>query len=144
MHIVIVGAGKIGRALAQWLGSFGHEVALLDKDSSKCASVDEVLGSISIVGDATDSEAQVRAGVGRADVLVSTTERDDVNLVVCQLAKELFNVKNTISVVNLSEHSTLFTRLGVDVIVNLTEMVLANIQQALNCPHIPLFPSFPL
>ena len=131
MHIVIVGAGRVGATLAGWLVSVGHEVAVIDEDRTRCASIDEALGSVSIVGDGTEPGVLIKAGANRADVLVAATGKDDVNLVACQLAKHRFEVLKTVAVVNVRDHANLFGLLGVDVTVDVAEIVLGRIQQAL-------------
>ncbi len=131
MHVVIVGAGRVGASAAGWLVSAGHEVAAIDEDASTCSALDEALGSIAVVGDGTDAGVLSRAGANRAEVLIATTRRDDVNLAACQLAKHKFGVLKTISVVNSPDHADLFGTLGVDVTVDIAEMVLSRVQEGM-------------
>ena len=132
MHIIIVGAGRIGSSLARWLVSAGHETAVVDWDRSRCAALDEALGSVSVIGDGTDAGVLAKAGINRADELIATTRRDDVNLVACQIAKHHFNVPRTVSVVNVRAHAELFSILGIDLTIDVTEIVLGRIQEALS------------
>lgn len=131
MHAVIVGAGRVGVPLARWLVSAGHEVAVVDEDRARCSTLDESLGAVSVPGDGTDAGVLARAGTNRADVLIATTRADDINLVACQLAKHRFGVAKTISVVNNGEHKGLFGMLGIDVNVDVAELVLGRIQEGL-------------
>ena len=132
MHVVIVGAGRIGTSLARWLVSAGHEIAVVDRNRARCNALDEALGSVCILGDGTDTGALARAGSNRADVLIATSRNDDVNLVACQLAIHNFGVSRTISVVNTSDHTELFNALGIDVTVDIPESVLERIQEGLS------------
>ena len=66
MHIIIVGAGRIGSSLARWLVSAGHETAVVDWDRSRCAALDEALGSVSVIGDGTDAGVLAKVGINRA------------------------------------------------------------------------------
>ncbi len=132
MHIVIVGAGRIGSAVARWLVSGGHEVAVIDQSRSKCAALDDELGSVTVHGGGTSASVLSKAGVGRADALVATTGRDDVNLVATQLAKHRYGVSKTISVVNSPENTGLFSTLGIEVTVDLTELALGRIQEGVS------------
>jgi trk system potassium uptake protein TrkA len=129
MHIVIVGAGRIGVSLARWLVSAGHEIAAVDCDRSRCSVIDESLGSVSVTGDGTNVGLLGKAGANRAQVLIATTSRDDVNLVACQLAKHHFDVPRTISVVNIHDHAQLFSILGIDIPIDVTEIVLDRVQE---------------
>ena len=128
MHIIIVGSGKIGATLAGWSVSNGHEVAVIETDRSRCVALDDALGSVSVTGDGTDAGTLAKAGANRADVLIATTGMDDVNLAACQLAKHRFRVLRTISLVNSPDHTELFGLLGIDVTIDVTELVASRIQ----------------
>ena len=54
MYVVIVGAGKIGTSLAKSLISEGHEITVVDMQSLKCVLLDQILGQVSVEGNATD------------------------------------------------------------------------------------------
>ena len=132
MYVVIVGAGKIGVAIGRWLIGLDHEIALIDRVPEKCVAADEVLGSVSIAGDGTEAGVMTKAGVNRADLVVAATDLDDVNLVVCQLAMHIFEVPNTVSLVNIPEHETLFQILGVGSVVNTTDVIVGTIKASLS------------
>lgn len=132
MYVVIVGAGRVGVFLARWLLAAEHEVAVVDKDSARCAALDDELGSITVLGDGTEAGILARAGVNRADVFIATTRRDDCNLVACQLARHRFGASRTVTLVNIPDHQMLFDRLGIDVTINTTELVVDRIQEELS------------
>ena len=129
MHVVIVGSSGVGQLLARWLVSAGHEVAVVDPDRTRCAELDQALGSVSVVGDGADAEVLAAAGANRADILVATTDRDDVNLAACQLAQHRFAVRQTVSLVSSPGHSELFQLLGVDVTIDVNEQIAGRIQE---------------
>jgi len=131
MYVVIVGAGDLGVAVATQSISAGHEVTVIDSDPYRCDLIDELLGAVSISGDGTEMDILSRAGVNRAGVIIATTDRDDVNLVACQLAKNRFGVARAISVVNAPELCELFDSLGVDVVVDVVDVALNRIQEGL-------------
>ena len=120
MHIVVIGAGRIGVAVARWLLSAGHEIAVVEKDHARCAQIDEAVGSVSVHGSGTDVAVLARAGANRADVVIATTSADDVNLVACQLAKQHFGAARTMSLVNDSERAELFGMASIDASVDVT------------------------
>ena len=131
MHIVIIGAGRVGVTVAEWLVSAGHETAVVEWDRSRCSALDEALGAVSVLGDGTDAGVLAKAGANRADAFMATTRRDDFNLVACQLAKHQFNVPRTMSVVNSGELTGLFGALGIDVPIDVPDLVLGRIQEGL-------------
>ena len=128
MYVVVTGGGRIGTALARWLISAGHEVSVVESDPNACVDLDDALGSISVPGLYTSSEALRRAGANRADVFVATTADDGTNLVACQLARHHFGVLRTMSVVNDDDNADLFAILGIG-IATLTDLALAKMQE---------------
>ena len=128
MYVVVAGGGRIGTALARWLISAGHEVSVVESDPNACVDLDDALGSISVPGLYTSSEALRRAGANRADVFVATTADDGTNLVACQLARHHFGVQRTMSVVNDDDNADLFAILGIGV-ATLTDLALAKMQE---------------
>ena len=132
MHVVIVGSGRIGRSLARWVVSAGHEVTAIDSDPARCAAIEEELGSVAVEGDGTDVGTLARAGTVRAEVLVATSSSDECNLVVCQLAKHRFKVPRTVSLVSSPDHARLFNLLGIDVTINVTDLVVGRIEEELS------------
>ena len=132
MHVVIVGAGRVGAPLGKWLVSAGHEIAVVEERRDRCSELDEALGDVSVLGNGTDASVLAKAGTNRAELFVATTGDDDVNLVVCQLAKHHFRASRTIAVVNNQERVELFGMAGIDVSIDVTELALAKIQEGLS------------
>ncbi len=132
MYVVVVGGGRVGRTIARWLLTAEHEVAVVDRSPAECAVVEEELGSVSVLGDATEAGVLAKVGAPRADVLIAATGADDVNLVTCQLAMHKFDVSSTISIVNEPENETLFRTLGIGAAVNITNLAIAGIQENLS------------
>jgi trk system potassium uptake protein TrkA len=132
MYAVVVGGGRIGRTIARWLLMAEHEVAVVDRSTAACSVVEDELGSISVLGDATEAGVLAKVGANRADALIAATGADDVNLVTCQMAMHRFDVSRTISIVNEPENETLFKTLGVGAVVNITDLAVAGIQENLS------------
>lgn len=142
MYVLVMGAGTIGFPLISSLVSSGHEVLAIEPDRSSSDDVRDRLGNVVLQGDATSSRVLQQAGATRADIFIATSGSDSGNLAACLLAKNLFHVDRTISVVNLQENAELFEQAGVDVTVSSTDLVLANISGAL--PAHPLLRLMPI
>ena len=123
MHVVIVGAGTVGSRLAALLLSAGHEIAVVERDGERCRRLEEELGSVAVRGSGTSSVALTEAGITRAELVVATTSSDDVNLVICRLAKVRFNVERATSLVNSPDLCDLFGLAGVDAVVDVTDLL---------------------
>ena len=129
MHVIVVGADRLGQAVARWLVAGGHEIAIIDSSRTRCIAVDQAFGSVSVLGSSVDRSVLAQAGANRAEMLIATDEDDGANLVTCQIAKHRFGVPTTISVVNRSDHVDLFNVLGVDVVVDVPDLILNQIQE---------------
>ena len=130
MHVVIVGAGAVGSRLAALLLSAGHEIAVVERDRERCRRLEEALGSVAVRGNGTSSVALTEAGITRADLVVATTSRDDVNLVICRLAKVRFNVLRATSLVNSPDLIDLFGLAGVDAVVDVTDLLVEELHRS--------------
>ena len=129
MYIVIVGAGGIGFSLADKLVRDKHTVTIIEKDRQRCEYISQNLDALVLNGDGCEPRFMEDAEVGRADVVAAVTSDDEDNLVVCQLAKEVFGVRRTVARVNNPHNERIFTDLGVDVPVNATKIIAKIIEE---------------
>jgi trk system potassium uptake protein TrkA len=70
-----------------------------------------------------------QAGAARADVVAAVTGDDEDNLIICQLAKELFHVQRTVGRVSDPYNEQTFSKLGVDIPMNSTEIIAKIIEE---------------
>jgi len=131
MYIIVVGGGKVGYYLTKSLLEEGHEVLVIEKDPRKCAVLTDELGANALQGDGCEAAVMAEAGMGRANVVVAVTGDDEDNLVVCQVAKHKFNVPRTIARLNNPKNERIFHKLGIDVTVSSTELILSQIEQVI-------------
>jgi len=129
MYIIIVGAGKIGYYLAKRLCVSKHTVSVIEKDKTLCEEMARELEALVINGDGCEPAVLEEAGIDRADVLAAVTGDDEDNLIICQLAKERFNVNRTVGRVNNPGDEHTFTQLGIDVPVDSTKIIAKIIEE---------------
>jgi len=129
MYIVIVGAGRVGFYLAQKLIHDKHSVAVIEKDKARCEGISQNIDALVINGDGCETRYLEDAQIGRADVVAAVTADDEDNLIICQLAKEVFNVRRTVARVNNPRNEHVFSELGVDVPVNATTIIAKIIEE---------------
>jgi trk system potassium uptake protein len=100
---MIVGSGRVGSAVARQMLDEGHEVSVLDEDPEAIAQLEKGLsdswvdsGGSFTVGTALEMEALEEAGIERADAFVASTDGDNTNLVIAQIAQKRFNIKTVV------------------------------------------------
>jgi trk system potassium uptake protein TrkA len=103
MFVLIVGCGRVGSAIAKRMVKEGHEVSVLDESEEAHALLDHDLdqgwedsGGRFTVGTALEVEALYEAGIERADVVVCSTDGDNTNIVVAQIAQKRFQVPKVV------------------------------------------------
>ncbi|HNQ36114.1 MAG TPA: NAD-binding protein [bacterium] len=136
MYVIIIGGGNVGYYLAHRLVRDNHTVALVDKDRATCDRIGQELDILVINGDGCELHTLDAAGIERADVLAAVTGSDEDNLIVCQLAKELFRVDRTVARVNDSRNEHIFNELGVDVPIDSTGILARVIEEEVSLSDI--------
>lgn len=132
MYLILVGGGNVGMQLAKRLIGRNHEVLILEKDSRQAQRLSNVLGDQYVMhGDGCELHTQRAAGFSRADVVVAVTGEDEDNLVVCQLAKEEWQVEKVLARVNDPSHEDIFREIGIDHTVSATGIIFNLLEQQL-------------
>ena len=129
MYVIIVGAGNVGHYLAHRLFGDKHTIALVEKDRAMCDLIGQELDILVVNGDGCEISILQAAGIERADVLAAVTGSDEDNLVICQLAKEVFHIDRTVARVNDSRNEHIFNELGVDVPIDSTGILARVIEE---------------
>lgn len=129
MYIIIIGAGKVGYFLAKRLVNNKHTVSIIDKNKFTCEEAAKEIEALVINGDGCDPRILEEAGILRADVVAAVTGDDEDNLIVCQLAKERFNIRRTVGRVNNPDNEHTFSELGIDVPVDSTKIIAKIIEE---------------
>jgi trk system potassium uptake protein len=128
MYIIIVGGGRLGYYLTKALLNEKHEVLIIEKDAATTQAIVSDLGSVCIKGDGCETAVLAEAGTNRADIFIAVTGDDEDNLVACQVAKYKFNVPRTIARIRNPKNEPLFRKLGIDVTVSSTSIILEHIK----------------
>ena len=103
MFVLIVGCGRVGSAIAKTMLAEGHEVSVIDEDPGAVALLEigqdqswEDRGGSFTVGTALEIDALTEAGIERADAFVASTDGDNTNLVIAQIAKRKFDIERVV------------------------------------------------
>ncbi len=137
MRITVIGGGNIGYYLVRTLmESSGYKPTVIEVDRSVCKHIANDLAIPVICGDATRIEILEAAEVHKSDALVSVTGSDEVNLVVCQIAKEKFGVNKTVAKANNPKNAALMQALGIDNVINSTNSIASLIEREVDFSNI--------
>jgi trk system potassium uptake protein TrkA len=96
-YVVIVGCGRLGSLLAGLLSEVGSSVVVIDLNEAAFDLLTAEFSGFRIVGDAVEIEVLRAAKTHKADCLLATTEEDNVNLMVAQVARKVFNVPKVLA-----------------------------------------------
>ena len=137
MNIIIVGSGKVGRALASQLDEEGHEITLIDSCEEDLKEVTDTLDLMGVVGNGTSYYIQKEAGVESADLLIAVAGSDEVNMLSCLIARKAGNCRTIARVRNpeyYNEISFIREELGLSMSVNPESASAAEIVKLIQFP----------
>lgn len=97
MNVLILGAGRVGSTLAQHLVDLNHHVTIVDRDEARLTELSNRLDVQPVLGGASYPDVLERAEAGEADLLIATTDNDEVNMIACEMAHSLFDVETKIA-----------------------------------------------
>jgi trk system potassium uptake protein TrkA len=135
MYLIVVGAGDIGTPLIKLATESGNEVVVIERDEERAEQASRGYDCLVINDDATLKQTLVDAGAERADALISTTDQDATNIMVCLLATEL-SVPNVVSVVHNPEHMNVFEQIGISTMQNPQSLIAEYLYRAVSRPSV--------
>ncbi len=126
-RVMILGGGLVGRRIAELLGKT-VEVRLIDKDDNIAKELSYSLPNTEVLlGDGSDSDALVSAGLFEMDTFITATGENETNIMSCVMAKHLMNTQNNrspgnqskcIALVNKEDYLVLASTMGSDIALN--------------------------
>ncbi|MBN1661524.1 MAG: TrkA family potassium uptake protein [Anaerolineae bacterium] len=115
-YVVVVGAGRLGSILANRISRLGSSVVVVDRDEGAFRNLDVDFSGFKVTGDAAEMAVLLRAGVDRADCVLAITPFDNVNLMVAQVAREMFHVERVIARNYDPAREAIYHEMGVETI----------------------------
>ena len=121
MKVAIVGAGKLGTAIAEAMIKGSNDITVMDTSEERIQTINQSLDLFTVNADAKQTEALREMGIGNYDLLISATDNDEKNIVICAFAKKL-GCKMVIARVREPEHldqlDFIRENMGIDFIIN--------------------------
>ena len=116
MYIIVIGCGKVGSGFAEAMSQEGHDVVIVDNDALQLEKLSPGFTGLKVTGVPIDQDVLKRAGIERADALAAVTPDDNINIMACQIAKELYKVKRVIARIYNPARESVFHQFGLDTI----------------------------
>jgi trk system potassium uptake protein len=132
MYIIIAGCRKVGSNLALELSQENHDVVVIDSDPGHFTALGSGFNGVTIAGLPIDEDVLRSAGVEQADALAAVTDDDNMNIMVSQVARELFHVPHVITRVYDPQRETIMGKMGLTTICPTTLAVAKIKSQLLN------------
>ncbi len=143
MKILILGAGQVGSNAANILSQEAeHEVTIVDIDASILANLQDRYDIRTVVGNASLPHVLDEAGAKETDIIIAVTSSDEVNMIACQLAHTLFNIRLKIARIRSQsyiEYADIFGHelekaFNIDVIISPEILVKERLKNIINLP----------
>jgi trk system potassium uptake protein len=115
-YIIIVGCGRLGRILAHKYSVLGDSIVIIDSKEAAFKQLSSDFSGFMIEGDATEVSVLHKAKIEKADILLAATNNDNVNLMVSQIAKQVFNIPIVVARVKNPVREVIFHNLNVSTI----------------------------
>jgi trk system potassium uptake protein TrkA len=97
MKVIICGAGQVGWQIARHLAGESNDVTVVDNNPELVRRATDTLDVQGISGFASYPDILERAGARDADMIIAATHSDEVNMVICQVAHSVFNIRRKIA-----------------------------------------------
>ena len=115
-YTIIVGCGRLGANLANTLSDSGGSIIIIDKDPDSFRKLSPSYGGIVMAGDATEMNVLSNAEIEKATAVISVTNNDNTNIMVAQLAKEMYSIGRVIARLFDPECECVYREFGIDTI----------------------------
>lgn len=130
MKALVIGCGKFGVRVSEYLAWRNHEVVVVDNDSETFLALSKEFTGRTLCGVGYDKEVLEQAGIATADVVIGCTSSDSLNAVVANIAKNVFHVPIVIARMYDPIRARMFEAMGIYT-VSITRLGLENVVEYL-------------
>ncbi|GAA4848963.1 TrkA family potassium uptake protein [Kitasatospora sp. NPDC048365] len=113
MHIVIMGCGRVGSALARALEKQGHSVAVVDQDPTAFRRLGSGFNGVRVTGVGFDQDTLKEAGIEEAGAFAAVSSGDNSNIIAARVARETFGVEHVAARIYDPRRAEVYQRLGI-------------------------------
>jgi trk system potassium uptake protein TrkA len=113
VHVVIMGCGRVGSALAKSLEGAGHGVAIIDRDAAAFRRLPTEFVGQRVTGIGFDRDTLVEAGIERAEAFAAVSSGDNSNIIAARVARETFGIENVVARIYDPRRAEVYQKLGI-------------------------------
>ncbi len=112
MYIIIAGCDIVGASLVNKLAEDGNDVAVIDRDEENFGRLGDGSNCMTVTGMPIDEDVLKEAGIEKADAVAAVTSDDNTNIMVAQIAKQLYHVPYVITKMDDPEKQKVMDMMG--------------------------------
>lgn len=116
MYIIIAGCGRLGTELAKRFSDRGDDVAVIDPKPERSESLGYGFNGLAVTGMPFDEDVLQEAGIENADVVAAMTDDDNVNIMISQISRVLYQIPKVLTRISAPDKVSTFQKMGFDVI----------------------------
>jgi trk system potassium uptake protein TrkA len=113
VHVVIMGCGRVGSALARGLETLDHSVAIIDRDAAAFRRLSPDFEGIKVTGVGFDRDTLVEAGIKHAHAFAAVSSGDNSNIIAARVARETFGLENVVARIYDARRAAVYQKLGI-------------------------------
>lgn len=130
-NIRIILAGGNQEYLIESFIASGYQLTVINESRRECEYLAQKYHTPKFVyGNPSEIYTLTDAGINNADILVALCSKDEDNLMICQAAKRLFDVRRVVAVVANPKNIDIFKKLGTKTVISAAHTVANIIEQA--------------
>ena len=113
MRVVVMGCGRVGASLSDSLARIGHDVAVIDRDSTAFHRLSPEFTGERVLGMGFDRDVLLRAGIEEAGAFAAVSSGDNSNIISARVARENFGVERVVARIYDAKRAAVYERLGI-------------------------------
>jgi trk system potassium uptake protein TrkA len=113
VHVVVMGCGRVGSAIARRLEQIGHSVAVIDQDPEAFRRLGPDFAGRQVTGLGFDRQTLLDAGIDSAGAFAAVSSGDNSNIISARVARETFGVQHVVARIYDSKRAEVFERMGI-------------------------------
>src|SRR3954467_10135242 len=113
VRVVVMGCGRVGASLSNSLSRIGHDVAVIDRDSTAFHRLSTEFSGERVLGMGFDRDVLLRAGIERAGAFAAVSSGDNSNIISARVARENFGIEHVVARIYDHKRAAVYERLGI-------------------------------